>query len=224
MISFTLLASCENKTSKTIIPQQDDTTEVVDMHNSQISVDWPGSYFGVVPCASCPGIETMITLNEDETYEKTEVYKESDLEPFIEKGKILWTNNGNEIHLGESLYKVGENMLIMLDADGNEISGELEKNYILNKTQLQSALPINEGIELMEYQGSDNMKYQIIFNNNNSPATAVVSSKNLEMELTQKEAWAKGAEYVSQEASLLMKENVGEFKMGNKTIKLSEVK
>jgi uncharacterized lipoprotein NlpE involved in copper resistance len=36
-----------------------------DMHTSQTSLDWDGSYAGVVPCADCAGIETFITINED---------------------------------------------------------------------------------------------------------------------------------------------------------------
>ncbi|MFU8831928.1 MAG: copper resistance protein NlpE N-terminal domain-containing protein, partial [Wenzhouxiangella sp.] len=33
--------------------------------SSRLSLDWVGTYSGVVPCASCPGIETSITLNDD---------------------------------------------------------------------------------------------------------------------------------------------------------------
>ncbi|HSH50375.1 MAG TPA: copper resistance protein NlpE N-terminal domain-containing protein, partial [Bacteroidales bacterium] len=29
-----------------------------DMHTSEISLDWQGTYKGVLPCADCPGIET----------------------------------------------------------------------------------------------------------------------------------------------------------------------
>jgi hypothetical protein len=35
---------------------------------SRTSLDWPGTYTGVLPCADCEGIETTITLSVDLTY------------------------------------------------------------------------------------------------------------------------------------------------------------
>ena len=37
--------------------------------NSQTSLDWAGTYFNVLPCASCEGIETWVTLNQDGTFQ-----------------------------------------------------------------------------------------------------------------------------------------------------------
>lgn len=45
-----------------------------DGHSSRTSLDWAGRYSGVLPCASCPGIETVVTLNNDGTFERSMLY------------------------------------------------------------------------------------------------------------------------------------------------------
>jgi len=108
--------------------------------NSRTSVDWDGTYTGVIPCASCPGIETRITLNKDNTYQLSWKYQERSNEQFQRSGAFRWTTDGGIIIL-ENLnsnefperYRVGENRLFLLDNDGNIITGELAQNYILTK-------------------------------------------------------------------------------------------
>jgi uncharacterized lipoprotein NlpE involved in copper resistance len=39
-----------------------------DMHNSRNSLDWAGTYEGVLPYADCPGTKTRLTLNYDGSY------------------------------------------------------------------------------------------------------------------------------------------------------------
>ena len=39
-----------------------------DIHNSRNSLDWAGTYEGVLPCADCPGTKTRLTLNQDGSY------------------------------------------------------------------------------------------------------------------------------------------------------------
>ena len=34
-------------------------------HNSMNSLDWEGIYTGLLPCADCEGIQTVIKLNRD---------------------------------------------------------------------------------------------------------------------------------------------------------------
>jgi len=110
--------------------------------NSRTSVDWEGTYFGVVPCADCPGIETRITLNNDETYHIGWEYQDKDDEVFQLSGTFQWDADGGIITLGgldEALfpnrYRVGENRLFQLDKEGNVVTGDLATNYILNKVE-----------------------------------------------------------------------------------------
>jgi len=108
--------------------------------NVQNSLDWEGSYFGVIPCADCSGIETFITLNANETYYISWKYREKENTANQNVGTFRWDANGNTIVLGNidegrypTRYKVGKNQLIQLDMAGNVITGNLAQNYILAK-------------------------------------------------------------------------------------------
>ena len=108
-----------------------------DSHNSQNSLDWEGVYTGTIPCADCEGIRTMINLSKDLTYVMETKYLGRSEEIFKSKGTFSWDKSGSIIIIsgesGKQKYRVGENQLFVLDTDGNRISGNLEKNYILKK-------------------------------------------------------------------------------------------
>ena len=132
------LNSCKSRNKK----QADAAVEVqlATGDNSRTSVDWEGTYFGVVPCADCPGIETRITLNKDETYHVSWKYQDKGDETFENTGKFQWDASGGIITLGSldknfypNQYRVGENCLFQLDKEGNRITGDLAANYILSK-------------------------------------------------------------------------------------------
>ena len=133
--SCALLTACSNSEKKSGEADKA-SVEVADMHNAEISLDYEGTYKGVFPAADCPGIETMLTLNADKTFALHQVYIDQKDGTFDEKG--TYTVEGDLLTLqvegGEtSYYKVEENRLRLLDADKNEITGELAENYILNK-------------------------------------------------------------------------------------------
>ncbi|MGL5470369.1 MAG: copper resistance protein NlpE [Shewanella sp.] len=101
---------------------------------SQNALDWPGVYEGVLPCASCEGIQTTLTLQADNSFELKSIYLGKDESIFKVAGKFDWDSNGSKITLSDgSKYLVGENQLFMLDTDGNRITGGLAENYILKK-------------------------------------------------------------------------------------------
>ncbi len=106
--------------------------------NSMTSLDWAGTYSGVVPCADCEGIETSITLNQDRTYVMKTRYLGEDAKAFERQGTFSWNEEGNKIQLsgladGPDRYLVGENALIQLDKAGNRITGDLAPKYVLAK-------------------------------------------------------------------------------------------
>jgi len=111
----------------------------VTLHNSQLSLDWAGTYIGVVPCADCPGLEMRVTLNQDGTYTMVRRYIDKDVKAFETKGTFQWNEAGSAITLTDLRDKiithffVGENQLTLLDMEGNVITGELANNYILSK-------------------------------------------------------------------------------------------
>lgn len=108
--------------------------------NSLTSVDWSGTYQGILPCADCEGIKTQIVLNEDLTYAlKTQYIGKSD-SIFQEKGKFVWNDAGGAITFSNSnhqIYQVGENGLFHLDKKGNRITGDLAENYTLKKESVE---------------------------------------------------------------------------------------
>jgi heat shock protein HslJ len=101
--------------------------------NSMTSVDWPGTYQGVLPCADCEGIKTQIVFNKDLSYILETQYLGKDEKVFQTKGTFKWNDAGSKITLdnSEKMYQVGENRLFHLDIDGNRITGEIADNYIL---------------------------------------------------------------------------------------------
>lgn len=108
--------------------------------NSQNSLDWAGTYFNTLPCASCEGIETWLTLKMDGTFElKTNYLGLNDAREEIFTGNFKWDETGSNVQLegligdAPGKYKVGENQIWHLDQDGNRIEGELADAYILKK-------------------------------------------------------------------------------------------
>src|SRR5690606_11320384 len=109
-----------------------------DGHTSKNSLDWAGTYSGVLPCADCPGIETVVALRSDGTYERSTFYIDSATAPESSNGTFTWDETANKIVLDTGddeivKYQVGENQLFRLDRDGQRIIGELAAHYVLKK-------------------------------------------------------------------------------------------
>lgn len=103
---------------------------------SRNALDWAGTYRGVIPCADCEGIETIVTLKEDGSYTSSSHYLGKWGEPSAEEGRFQWDEAGGAIRLsgGEpARYRVGENRLIRLALDGSPITGALADHYVLTK-------------------------------------------------------------------------------------------
>ena len=132
IVMFIGFNACKSKNSaKEEIPSSIST-----LHNSQNSLDWAGTYMGVVPCADCPGIETRVTLNQDGTYTMVRRYLDKG-DAFETKGTFKWNETGSNVILTDARDKtvthfwVGENKITQLDMEGNVITGQLANNYIL---------------------------------------------------------------------------------------------
>jgi len=106
-------------------------------HSSQNSLDWPGVYSGIVPCADCEGISTRLSLAADGTYLLQRQYVGRSEAVFASKGSFTWSADGSRIVLnGEDApnqYQVGENLLFQLDMEGRRIEGALASLYVLQR-------------------------------------------------------------------------------------------
>ena len=71
------LASCGGNAPRRSA-QQETGAFKPDIHNAETSLDYRGTYQGVLPAADCPGIETTLTLKPDGTYSLHEEYLERD--------------------------------------------------------------------------------------------------------------------------------------------------
>lgn len=132
--------------------------------NSRTSVDWPGVYEGILPCADCEGIKTTIQIDTNNTYQFTSIYlgKEKPLKQ-AKKGKFSWNESGSTIILdgitdGPNQYQVGENKLFQLDMQGQRITGNLASKYELLKisepvSKVSDALLIETYWKLTEIMG-----------------------------------------------------------------------
>lgn len=145
--------------------------------NTMTSVDWDGTYFGILPCADCEGIGTLLKLNSDLSYELKIKYLGKDDNLFESRGSFGWNEHGNKITLsgsdgGSKHFFVGENFIRQLDVDGNQITGNLAEKYVLRKS-----LPeiINKYWKLMELRGK---KVQHNQKNNREPHMVLKTDGN----------------------------------------------
>lgn len=128
LVTFT---SCAKK-AETNEEAQTETGE-----SARLSLDYAGTYKGVLPCADCEGIETVIEITEDGIYTRLTTYLGKEEKASEEKGTYTWDETGNIITFDgvedSSSFFVGENTLTILDMEGNKVVGELADNYILHK-------------------------------------------------------------------------------------------
>lgn len=84
---------------------------------------YSGAYKGVLPCASCPGIDTTLVINDDGSYELTTLFlEEKDAKPETVRGKYSLSEDKTLLRLDEAgngyVYFIGDGLLEMRDADG----------------------------------------------------------------------------------------------------------
>lgn len=135
ILAITLFSSCtKSKKQEQKEEKQERQKEVIDGHTSKTSLDWPGIYKGVIPCADCPGIEMTVKLSEDQKIEIKSVYQSRDSE-FIEDSEFEWLDDGlriySEIDEQKYYFKIEENRIVYLDQEGNKVNSDL--NYTLKK-------------------------------------------------------------------------------------------
>lgn len=139
VLALGVLMACQQKETKTPNKNQDSiVSTTTDAHQAKNSLDYVGTYKGVLPCADCGGIETTVVLNENNTYNIKTKYIDKGDKVFEEKGTFTWDQSGNKIVLNEkentpTYYQVGENTLTQLDIEGKKVTGVLAEHYVLSK-------------------------------------------------------------------------------------------
>lgn len=108
---------------------------------SQVALDWHGLYEGVLPCADCEGMKTLLTLRPDHTYRLEITYLGKDAEPLSYEGSFAWASDGSTVYLNDitdrpNRFFIGENFIAQLDLEGKRITGNLGKKYELKKVEV----------------------------------------------------------------------------------------
>jgi uncharacterized lipoprotein NlpE involved in copper resistance len=151
IVIILLFISCSSKVQKEV------TT--VDKLTSRNSLDWAGTYKGILPCADCEGIETTLRINSDSTFQLIAKYLGKKSDSIETYGSFIWNDEGNTILLNNitnapNKYFVRENSVIQLDMEGNFISGDLADKYVLKKISTPPVTDITDVTwRLIEIQG-----------------------------------------------------------------------
>lgn len=117
-------------------------TADTDTHHAKNSIDWPGVYYGFLPCDDCKGIKSTLALNKNNSYLLITQNVGQSKRDIVEKGKFASGDKSNTLVLTSRdsstvrQYFVGENLLIQLDSNGNRISGKLADRYILRRSDV----------------------------------------------------------------------------------------
>ena len=127
--------SCQNK-KETI--QETKPLSINDFPKSNIDQNFVGVYQGILPCADCEGMETILVINENNTFTKSVHYLGKGNKVFEQKGNFSWNTLGNVIQLNDienapNQYLVTNSKLVQLDLEGKIIAGNLAKEYEFTK-------------------------------------------------------------------------------------------
>jgi heat shock protein HslJ len=128
---FVLFVAC--KTEK-------ETGKTKSVTETEVSMaDIAGTYHGVLPCATCAGIDTEIQLAEDGLYQIYQAYIDEDKE-FATRGTYEYNQKYNVIQLlGENedpeyhQYAFKNDRIVKLNERGKPIKGELAEMYELRR-------------------------------------------------------------------------------------------
>lgn len=138
-VASLFFASCSNTKKETESVKE--TQTIVDTeHTSQNSLDYQGTYKGVLPCADCDSIVVFVTLSEKDYSVTSESFKNGNSSKINNTGSYNWNSDGNTITLvgitdTPNQFRVGENKLTQLDMEGNIITGNLAQMYVLTKIE-----------------------------------------------------------------------------------------
>jgi len=173
-----VLYSCKNKQGSvnTLEEIQEESAGIDLEHNSRNSLDWAGDYTGIVACADCRGIETKLTLKDDQTYAKRTKYLGKGNKTFTSYGSFQWLEDGSIIELKsekseKSIYRVEENGLRMLDKSGRDIETDNNYAYFLNKNESPAVNKYWKATEIMGVSVASkelNIEPHLILRSNNT--------------------------------------------------------
>ncbi|MDO5090677.1 MAG: copper resistance protein NlpE [Cardiobacteriaceae bacterium] len=135
-ISLTLITGCsssDNKDNRSADP----AANTQPLANARQSQNWLGTYQGILPCANCEGIATMVVLENNGKY--TLRTRQLGLEDKDRKyqGTYSWKNDSTLVLSGdaqEKVFTVYDGYLQAMMPDGSPIPAHPGANYRLEKS------------------------------------------------------------------------------------------
>lgn len=140
-LSFFLVVACQNESPDSDNGKEEIPKPEFSPNSARNSVNWPGTYLGIIPCADCPGIKMEVVLDRTEQFIIRTKYTGKDGAQYKNKGQVQWGPNGNIIKLNglgddssSFQFAVEKDQLVKLDVSGKRIEGDLKDHYVLKKT------------------------------------------------------------------------------------------
>ncbi|WP_322971745.1 copper resistance protein NlpE [Faecalibacter sp. LW9] len=142
-VTFAML-SCKNDAESVKSTNTTDTIKIdsttVDTHTAQTSIDYEGTYEGVLPCikSDCKEIELKLQLMPDGVFVYSTKRLGIDQEELMTTGTFHFENDGNTIVLDQianvpNAFFISEGKIYQLDKDQKKIEGPDAEKYILLK-------------------------------------------------------------------------------------------
>ncbi|HEY4539395.1 MAG TPA: copper resistance protein NlpE N-terminal domain-containing protein [Faecalibacter sp.] len=142
-LTFAML-SCKNDAESVKSTNTTDTIKIdsttVDTHTAQTSIDYEGTYEGVLPCikSECKEIELKLQLMPDGVFVYSTKRLGIDQEELMTTGTFHFENDGNTIVLDQianvpNAFFISEGKIYQLDKDQKKIEGPDAEKYILLK-------------------------------------------------------------------------------------------
>jgi len=110
---------------------------VVNIQNSRICLDWAGEYTGIAKYNGVSGIEVLLRLNYDDSFELKLEDLDNSCGSINWRGSFKWDDAGNNIIIDiintPLIYHVASNKLIRLDKGKNNIISDQADEQVLIK-------------------------------------------------------------------------------------------
>lgn len=138
------VSSCKNETETVDTINTNDTIQLEDSistaSNAENSIDYIGSYEGILPCidTNCKEIELSLKLMPDNIFVYSTKRIDIDKEALMTTGTYHFEQDGNTIVLDQisnvpNAFFIAEGKIYQLDKEQNKIEGANAEKFILKK-------------------------------------------------------------------------------------------
>lgn len=117
-------------------------------------IEFPSSFYGVTPCADCPGIRFLLHIDK-ESYTELRWYKERESSAFEKSGS--WKFNADTLFILDKnnehyrAFLINDESLMLLNEEQNRVTGDLADNYRLER--IHEATSIREHHQRQKDEG-----------------------------------------------------------------------